>query len=59
MNTRFKLLAVTTVIVLATATTASADNLTIDWWTIDGGGEMWTAGGNFELSGTIGQPDAG
>ena len=31
----------------------------IDWWTIDSGGEMWTTGGTYELSGTIGQPDAG
>ena len=30
----------------------------IDWHTIDGGGEMFTTGGNFELSGTIGQHDA-
>ena len=30
----------------------------IDWWTIDGGGEMFTTGGDYELSGTIGQPDA-
>ncbi len=27
--------------------------------TIDGGGVMFSAGGDFELSGTIGQPDAG
>ncbi len=31
--------------------------LTMDWYTIDGGGQMWTAGGPLELSGTIGQPD--
>jgi hypothetical protein len=31
----------------------------IDWYTFDGGGDMWTAGGDFALSGTIGQPDAG
>jgi hypothetical protein len=31
----------------------------MDWWTIDGGGLMWTTGGNYELSGTIGQHDAG
>jgi len=30
----------------------------IDWWTLDGGGEMWTTGGDFELSGTAAQPDA-
>lgn len=36
----------------------SANDFALNWWTIDGGGEMWTAGGEFELSGTIGQPDA-
>ena len=35
-----------------------ADDFAIDWWTVDGGGEMWTTGGDFELSGTVGQPDA-
>ena len=35
-----------------------ADDFTIDWWTVDGGGEMWTTGADFELSGTIAQPDA-
>ena len=31
----------------------------LSWYTIDGGGEMFSTGGDFELSGTIGQPDAG
>jgi len=30
----------------------------LDFFTIDGGGAMLTTGGDFELSGTIGQPDA-
>jgi hypothetical protein len=38
---------------------ALADDFTIDWWTIDSGGEIWSTGGDFELGGTIGQPDAG
>ena len=38
---------------------AGADDFDLDWWTIDAGGEMWTTGGDYELSGTIGQPDAG
>ena len=37
----------------------AADDFTLDWWTVDSGGDMWTSGGEFELSGTIGQPDAG
>lgn len=31
----------------------------LSWHTIDGGGVMFSTGGDFELSGTIGQPDAG
>ncbi len=31
----------------------------IPWWTIDGGGAVHAEGGGYELSGTIGQPDAG
>lgn len=38
---------------------AAADDLAIDWYTVDGGGEMRSSGGDYELSGTIGQPDAG
>jgi len=38
--------------------TASAQNYSIDWFTIDGGGGTST-GGVYSVSGTIGQPDAG
>src|SRR5258707_9439926 len=37
---------------------ASAQNYSIDWFTIDGGGGT-SSGGQYSLSGTIGQPDAG
>ncbi len=37
---------------------ALADDFDLDWWTVHGGGDMWTSGGEFELSGTTGQPDA-
>ena len=51
---------ITLILVAAlTASSALAQDLSNDWWTIDGGGEMFTTGGDFELSGTIGQPDAG
>ena len=43
----------------AAAAAAHAQDFTIDWHTIDGGGEMFSTGGDFELSGTIGQADAG
>src|SRR5947209_1245364 len=40
------------------AATARAQNYSIDWFTIDGGGGTST-GGVYAVSGTIGQPDAG
>lgn len=33
-------------------------NWTIDWYSIDGGGTMASSAGQWELKGTIGQPDA-
>ena len=36
-----------------------AQDYDIDWHIVDGGGEMRSSGGDYELSGTIGQPDAG
>ncbi len=37
---------------------AQAQDFAIDWHTIDGGGEMFSTGGDFSLGGSIGQPDA-
>jgi hypothetical protein len=37
----------------------AAQSHEIDWFTIDGGGALFSTGGGFELSGTIGQPAAG
>ncbi len=37
---------------------AFSQSFDLDGWTVDGGGDMWTNGGDFELSGTVGQPDA-
>ena len=31
----------------------------LKWWSIDGGGTMNASAGEYSLSGTIGQPDAG
>ncbi len=39
-------------------TTAVAQDYEISRYTIDSGGEMRSTGGDYELSGTIGQPDA-
>jgi hypothetical protein len=50
---------VISVFAVLVAGTASAQTFDLGWNTIDGGGAMWTTGGDFELSGTIGQPDPG
>lgn len=44
-------------LLIISAAAAVAQNPSIDWFTIDGGGEMSSTGGSLELSGTIGQPD--
>lgn len=44
---------------LLLTSTVSAEDFSLDWWTIDNGGALFITGGSFELSGTIGQPDAG
>ncbi len=49
---------VTTLALCATVSTL-AQNFEIDWHTVDGGGGMVSTGNGFELSGTIGQCDAG
>ena len=45
-------------LLLFSAALAHAQNYSIDWFTIDGGGGTST-GGVYSVSGTIGQPDAG
>ena len=40
-----------------TATLGTGYDLT--WWTMDNGGDMFSAGGGYSLGGTIGQPDTG
>ena len=31
----------------------------LSWWTVDGGGATFSGGGDYDLGGTVGQPDAG
>jgi hypothetical protein len=45
-------------VLLSVAISVSAQNYSIDWYTIDGGGGT-SSGGPYTLTGTIGQPDAG
>lgn len=48
----------TLLLLLLGAVAGNAQNYTIDWFTVDGGGGTST-GGVYAVSGTIGQPDAG
>jgi len=55
---RHKVLLLTLFVLLAlTASSQSADPYELAWSTIDGGGGL-SSGGQYVLSGTIGQPDA-
>jgi len=46
------------VLVLGAGSSAFGQSFDLSWYTVDGGGGT-SVGGSFELSGTIGQPDAG
>jgi hypothetical protein len=41
------------------AASASPEALSLTWWTVDGGGQTSSQGGEYTLGGTAGQPDAG
>jgi len=45
-------------IAAASGVAALADDFVLDWYRVNGGGVMWSTGGDFELGGTIGQADA-
>ncbi|HNQ23970.1 MAG TPA: hypothetical protein PKK06_12840 [Phycisphaerae bacterium] len=55
---RLSILVVVLACLAAAGRAVSMQDFDIDWYTVDGGGVMWCSGGDFELSGTIGQPDA-
>lgn len=52
-------LALCAVLLLPASLSASAGGDYVLWWSIDGGGGIGSSGGTYELSGTIGQCDAG
>lgn len=58
-NMFWKPIHLSAVVVGVAALAVSAQDYEITRSTIDGGGVMHSTGGAFELSGTIGQPDAG
>ena len=60
MNRCWKILLFSGLVLLlvAGAALAAPNGFSIPWWTVDGGGGS-SQGGDYALSGTIGQPDAG
>ena len=53
------LLLVIAVTLLGVVSASALGGYTLDWWTVDGGGAMFSSNGSYSLGGTIGQPDAG
>lgn len=47
-----------TIVIAITIPVLADGGLSLDWWTIDGGGGS-SMGGSFALDGTISQPDTG
>ena len=43
----------------STQATPTTDSYDLSWYTSDSGGTTFSAGSNYALGGTIGQPDAG
>jgi hypothetical protein len=52
------LLSAVLLLFLAGAALAPVQGVTLDWWTVDGGGGQ-SAGGEYTLRAAAGQPDAG
>ena len=59
MNATNRTVTLAASLALLLAVGAFAQNFEIPWSTVDAGGTISCTGGSFELSGTIGQPDAG
>lgn len=60
MKQKIAMLIVTGILLflLAAVALSAPTAMKVSWWTIDGGGGR-SSGGQYTLSGTIGQPDAG
>jgi hypothetical protein len=55
----FAVCGVLTVLTIVSLVAAQSGRLEIPWHTIDGGGATLSTGGDFALSGTVGQPEGG
>ena len=58
-DTRNTMWIVLTPLTVCIGLAAAGEDYDVPWWTIDGGGVVRSTGDDFELNGTIGQPDAG
>ncbi len=59
MTTGFFTTVITAMTTMVIAIAMPVEDFDLSQYTIDGGGGMLSSGGGFELSGTVGQPDAG
>ena len=46
-------------LLLLVSVTFAQGGYDLSWWTVDGGGQTFSTGGDYTLGGAIGQPDAG
>ena len=46
-------------LLLLVSVTFAQGSYDLSWWTVDGGGQTFSNGGDYTLGGAIGQPDAG
>jgi hypothetical protein len=58
-NLRLYILLILLLLLSVGVAVAQSHNYQLSWWTVDGGGGTLTANGGIQLSGTVGQPDAG
>jgi hypothetical protein len=58
MKTLAAIVLVFALVFVASRALAGVGTFKLPWWTIDGGGGA-ASGGSYQLSGAIGQPDAG
>ena len=58
-HTRTLVVTLTLLLIASTAHAQSGGGYNLSWNSIDGGGEMFSTGGGYEIGSTIGQPDAG
>ena len=54
-----RILIILIALLLLSTPVLAAGDYALSWWTVDGGGATFSAGGSYNLGGSIGQADAG